>query len=155
MIHDETNDSHLLRGRRGGNGVRPILRTCFNIFANTDGSKSLDFSNALLSYVIAKMLKEVRKIDCIEGGRKMQPILGWGCIEHTPRPNVATATARFVLFRMGDTSSIRHVRGQVIPNQRGGQGYVHVLVYVYLPRMYPHKFRFAKYAADAAPLFTC
>ena len=71
------------------------------------------------------------------------------------QPNVATATARFVLFRVGDASSIRHVRGQVILNQSGGQGYVHVLVYVYFPRMHPHKFPFAKYAADAAPLFTC
>ena len=48
--------------------MQPILRTCFNIFANADESKSLDFSNALPSYVIAKMLKEVRKIDCIGGG---------------------------------------------------------------------------------------
>ena len=68
IIHDDTNDSHLLGGRRGRDGVQPILRTCFNIFANTDESKSLDFSNALLSYVIAKILKEVRKIDRIGGG---------------------------------------------------------------------------------------
>ena len=67
IIIDDTNDSHLLGGRRGGDGVQSILRTCFNIFANAHESKSLDFSDALLSYVIAKMLKEVRKTDCIGG----------------------------------------------------------------------------------------
>ena len=67
IINDDTSDSHLLGGRRGGDGVQSILRTCFNIFANAHGSKSLDFSNALLSYVIAKVFKEVRKTDCIRG----------------------------------------------------------------------------------------
>ena len=55
----------------GGIGVQPILRTCFNIFANADESKSLDFSDALPSYVIAKMIGQGREID-IRRGRDSQ-----------------------------------------------------------------------------------
>ena len=54
IINDDTNDSHLLGGRRGGDGVQSILRTCFNIFANSEESKPLDFSDDFNSSVFAK-----------------------------------------------------------------------------------------------------
>ena len=52
---------------RGGDGVQSILRTCFNILANSEEGKSLDFSDDFHSSVFAKKLKEVRTIDCIKG----------------------------------------------------------------------------------------
>ena len=69
------------------------------------------------------------------------------------QPNVATTTARFVLFRVGDASSIRHVRGQVIFNQRGGQGYVHVLVYVYFSAHVPSQVSFCEVCCRCGTTF--
>ena len=51
----------------GGRAMQSILRTCFNIFANSEESKSLDFSDDFSSSVFARKLKEVRTIDCIVG----------------------------------------------------------------------------------------
>ena len=48
---------------RRGRGMQPILRTCFNIFANSHACKSLDCSNDFHTWLVPKMIGQGREID--------------------------------------------------------------------------------------------
>ena len=53
--------------------MQSIVRTSFNFFANTDEWKSSEKSNDLPSSEFAKILKEVRKIDCTQSPPRRSP----------------------------------------------------------------------------------